>query len=188
PETGRMADDGLIELVPGGLRPHEGLVIEAGGEKGREKIVDAAHVESERRPAVLRGDDHAVENFLHGGAHVRLPARLVAGDIDQGVRLFRTGGKNAARTMVFERPSDEMHAVDDERGSDGIAFQSFIAPSVEGKARRSGGCQATLTGNAIGAAHFAVPSVVSSIWAGGSAGCALAGPAPDSSGFGSPVL
>lgn len=87
-ETGGAADERLVELVPGGLRPHEGLVVEARGEEGRQEIVEAADVEGERRPTVLRQHLHAVEDFLHGGADVRLPARGIARNVEQRIRLF----------------------------------------------------------------------------------------------------
>ncbi|MCY1298147.1 hypothetical protein D9M70_476190 [compost metagenome] len=101
-ETGRAADEGFIDRVPGGLRPHEGLVVEAGGEERRHEIVETADVEGERRPAVLRFHLHAVEDFLHRGAHVRLPSGGITRHVEQRVRLFRTGRQNAARAVIFE--------------------------------------------------------------------------------------
>ena len=65
-EAGRRADVRLVERLPGRLRPHEGLVVEAGREERRGEVVDRADVEGERRPAVLR----------HGAsARHRAPAR-----------------------------------------------------------------------------------------------------------------
>ena len=81
-EAGGRTDARLVDLLPSSLRPHEGLVVEARREERREEIVDAADVEGERRPAVLRDDLGAVEDLLHGGAYVRLLARRVALDAD----------------------------------------------------------------------------------------------------------
>ena len=53
-EAGRGADVRLVDALPGRLRPHEGLVVEAGREHRRGEVVDRADVEGERRPAVLR--------------------------------------------------------------------------------------------------------------------------------------
>ena len=82
--------------------------------------------------------------------------------------------------MILERTTDEMHAVGEQRGGDGIAFQRIEGLSVEGETRGLGGGQAALAGNAIGAAHFAVPSVVSLV--------AAAVVTPGISGLGSPAL
>ncbi len=107
-KTGGAADEGLVDRMPEGLRPHEGLVVEAGGEEGREEVVDLADVEGQRRPTVLRFDLHAVEHFLHRGADVRLAAGGIARHVEQRVRLFRAGGQDAARTVILERPAGEM--------------------------------------------------------------------------------
>jgi hypothetical protein len=53
-EAGHATDDGLVSH-PQARRPHEGLVVEAGGEQARQRTVDRADVELDRRPAVLAG-------------------------------------------------------------------------------------------------------------------------------------
>ncbi|MNL44709.1 hypothetical protein D3C87_1673020 [compost metagenome] len=77
-ETGGATDQRFVNLVPGSLRPHEGLIIETGREHRRQKIVDSAQIEGQRRETVLRGDDRAVENLLNRGAHIGLLAQAVA--------------------------------------------------------------------------------------------------------------
>lgn len=163
------ANDRFIDLVPGFARPHEGLVVEPGGEEGRHHVVQRADIEGERRPAVLRGDLRPVEHFLHGRPHVRLAAGGVARDVEQRIRLFRTSGQNAARTMILERAAEQMHAMRQQRGGDRIALQCRIALAVEGEAggagRRvtAGTLHAERTGIAGRTAHRASPSVCSHV-------------------------
>lgn len=160
-ETGGTADDRLVDMLPCRLRPHEGLVVEAGREEGRHQVVDAADIEGQRREAVLRFDDHAVEDFLHRGTHVRLLAGAVARNVDQRVRLFGTGRENAARAVILERAADQMDVVGDQRRGDSITLQRRVALAVEGEARGSGRRQATLACNTVRAAHCASPSSAS---------------------------
>lgn len=73
-ETGSAADQRFVNLVPGGLRPHEGLIIKTGREHRRQEVVDGAQIKGQRRETVLRGNDGAVEHLLHRGAHIGLLA------------------------------------------------------------------------------------------------------------------
>ena len=74
-QSGRASDHRFIETLPGGLRPHEGLVVEAGREQWRQKIVDSTDIKGKRRPAVLRHCFHAVEHFLNSCPDIGLLAR-----------------------------------------------------------------------------------------------------------------
>ena len=53
PEAGGAADQRLVDPLPEGLRPHEGLVVEAGPDQRGGEPVDRQEVEAEARPAVL---------------------------------------------------------------------------------------------------------------------------------------
>ena len=156
-ETSGAADQRFVNLMPGGLRPHEGLIIKARCEHRREKIVDGAQIEGERRETVLRGDDRAVEDFLHRGAHVGLLAQAVAGDVDQRIRFLRPGGQETTRAVIFERAADQMHAIGQQRRRDGIAFQRRIDLAVEGETGGSGRGQPAGTLYTIIAAHCPAP-------------------------------
>src|SRR6185437_16925261 len=46
-------DGRLVDSLPESGRPHEGLVVEAGDENGRQQRVDRPDIEAERRPAIL---------------------------------------------------------------------------------------------------------------------------------------
>ena len=146
-EAGRGADVRFVEALPGGLRPHEGLVVEAGRKHRRGEVVDRADVEGERRPAVLRCRGQPVIELLHGGADIRRLARGVALDLDQRVGLFRAGRQDAARAMVFERAADEMDAVGEQRRGQRVALDAGVGLAVEGEARGLA-CEAAGAGDA----------------------------------------
>ena len=74
-EAGGAADQRLVDLLPEGGGPHEGLVVEARGQEGRQQIVGAGHIEAQRGPAVLAGGLEAVVKLDHRGLGVRLAAR-----------------------------------------------------------------------------------------------------------------
>ncbi len=65
-ETGGGANDALVEH-PRVARPHERLVVKACGQETRKDIVDAAHVEIQRRPTILTGRREPVEELDGGG-------------------------------------------------------------------------------------------------------------------------
>ena len=106
PEAGRAPYERLVEPLPEGCRPHEGLVVEAGREERRQQVVDRQRVEGERRPAVLARRLETVVELGDGRARVRLPARAGA-QFDQRVRLLRAGGKHAARAVILEAPAHQ---------------------------------------------------------------------------------
>ena len=116
PEPGGKADRRLINVPPGPVLAdqvwaHEGLVVEAGADERRRDIVDFADVVSERRPAVLARRHEAIVELDLGRAHVRGEAARAAREADERVRLFRSGGEDAARPMIFVRASDDTDAI-----------------------------------------------------------------------------
>ena len=86
-EAGGPADQRLVDLLPERCRPHEGLVVEPGRQNRAEQPIDGAHVEAERRPAVLAHGLQPVEQFDGGGLAVRLAAPAAA-QLDQRVGFF----------------------------------------------------------------------------------------------------
>ncbi len=102
-KAGRACGSGARRPSPRrALRPHEGLVVEAGAEEGREQAVERADVEAERRPAVL-----AVGHRARRGAP-RMVARVLGScarrcpTVDQRIGLGGARGEHAARPMIFE--------------------------------------------------------------------------------------
>ena len=136
-ETGGGADGRLVDPLPEGFRPHEGLVIEAGREERREQIVKRQQVVAQRTAIVLAARFQPVEQFGDGRPCVRLPVRAAA-QLDQRVGLFRTGGEDAAGPMVFEAPADQPDPVGEQgRGQRvaGMAGQpAAVEPEIEAAA------------------------------------------------------
>ena len=126
------ADEGLIDVFPERLRPHEGLVVEAAGKKARELVVDGAHVEGERGPAVLRDGRHAVEDLDLRGTQVRLVAGAEA-DADQRVHFLRAQAHHAARAVILEAAAEDALARAQHGGGDGIALKAGDGLAVEGE-------------------------------------------------------
>ena len=77
-EAGGPADHRLVECLPEALRPHEGLVVEAGGERLAGQRIERHHVEGERGPAVLATADEPVMQLDLGRLAVRLAPRALA--------------------------------------------------------------------------------------------------------------
>ena len=106
-EAGGAADQRLVDLLPEGGRPHEGLVVEAGARSsGRQQRVHRQQVEAQRRPAVLARGVEPVVELDRRRPRVRLAPRAGA-QLDQRIRLLRAGGEDAARAVILERAADQ---------------------------------------------------------------------------------
>ena len=130
PEPRGAPDQRLVESLPERLRPHEGLVVEAGGEEARQPPARRADVELEARPSVLADRDEPVMEFDHGGAQVRLVPVSLA-DADQRVHLFRPEADDAARPVILEAAPHQAPAVGEQRRCEAVARMSGERPSVE---------------------------------------------------------
>jgi len=135
-KTRRTADERLVNLVPEGLRPHEGLVIEARRKQHIGRVVDCAYVALERRPVILAIGRQPLRDFQHRGAGVGFESAGAVRDADQRVRLLRPCRQYAAWTVIFERPTHQMNAVGQQGGSERIALKPFIVGAVEGEMDR----------------------------------------------------
>ena len=122
-QTGGRADEGLVDALPERGRPHEGLVVEAGRKKRRQQRIDRQKIEAQRRPAVLARRLKPVEHLGRGRARVRLAPRA-ATQFDKRIRLFRPGGENAARPVIFETAADQADAVRQQRRAPAYRRQS----------------------------------------------------------------
>ena len=136
-ETGGATDHRLIDMAPGPARPHEGLVIEAGAEQGREEIVDGAEVELERGPAILARGAEAIIKLDLGCAQVGSHSAGSALERDERVRLLGAGAENPARAVILERAPDEMKAIGDQRGRERVAGVALVIEAVEGEDERA---------------------------------------------------
>src|SRR5581483_4106159 len=136
PETGARADRRLVEAGPEGSRPHERLVVETGGEEGRQPIGNRAEIEAKRRPAVLARGSKALMELHLRCAEVRRLAPAAAIDRDQRVRLLGASRNDAARPVILERAADQVDAVGEQRRSQRVAGEAGERDTIEGEAER----------------------------------------------------
>ena len=134
-EPGGFANDGLVDALPPGLGPHEGLVIERRRKEGREHVVDHAHIALQRRPSVLARGHQAVEQLERGGPGIGIGPAIAHLDLDQRIGLFRTSGDGASRPVIFEAPAHEMNTVGQECGGQRVARIAVIELAVEVEAQ-----------------------------------------------------
>src|SRR3546814_2685636 len=118
--------------------------------------MDRADIVPERRPVILAGRLQPVEDLDHGRARVRLEAAIAAIRPDEGVRLLRTGSKDAARAVILERAADEMDAIGQQRRGERVALIAGIGLDVKVKAHGPAGVHPALAGDALGR-HFCPP-------------------------------
>ena len=168
PEAGHGADLRLVKALPGRFRPHERLVVEAGGKERREHVVESAEVATERGPMVLALCLKAVTELDLGGAQIGGEARARS-HRHEGIGFIGTRRHDAARAVIFERTSDEMHAVGEQGGSERVAGEAFVSLAVERKAQLPCPVDAPTFVEAKGSAHAScIPWRAS--WGSGSVG------------------
>ncbi len=93
---------------------------------------------------------------LDGGRlRVRLPPRARP-ELDEGVRLFRAGGQDAARPVILERAADEPDAVRQKGGGERVARVTLQAAPVELEPDRAGAVDEAARGKAMALRHQAV--------------------------------
>ena len=66
PQTGRFADERLVDMFPETARMDEHFVIKTGGQEPRQPGVDGAHVKFQARPVVLRPCGHTIRQRRRG--------------------------------------------------------------------------------------------------------------------------
>src|SRR3546814_19073696 len=88
--------------------------------------------------AVLADRLHPIVEFELRRQQVRRVAAVFAPDADERVRLVGACAQDAARSMIFERPSDEVHAIGEQGRGERIALQSRHRLAVECEAQRPG--------------------------------------------------
>ncbi len=135
PEPGRTPDQRLVDLLPERGRPHEGLVVEAGRQHGREERVDRHQIEAQRRPAILACSHQAIVKLGGGGARIGLSAGALP-QLDERVRLLRAGREDAPRPVILERAPDQMHPVRQQRRCQRVARMPAVPAAVEGERKQ----------------------------------------------------
>ena len=129
-QTCSAPDRGLEQPLPRPSRAHEGLVVEAGGEQGREQTVDREQIEVERRPPVLAAHAHPRGDADGGGPPVGQRSGCTK-DIDECAGLFRACRHDAAWSVVLETAPHQAHPVREQRRGDGIPGQGAQTTTVE---------------------------------------------------------
>src|SRR3546814_19048590 len=86
----------------------------------------------------------------------RSEAAIAAIRPDEGVRLLRTGRKDAARAVILERAADEMDAIGQQRRGERVALIAGIGLAVKVKAHGPAVVHPALAGDALGG-HFCTP-------------------------------
>ena len=148
PAEARGPADEVFVLEPEALRPHEGLVVEAGGQKPGEQVGDGAQVELDARPAVDALGREPLVELGPGGLDVGLGtgARF---ELDQGIGLLHPGGVDAARPVVLEAAPDHAHAARQQRRGQGVAGEAGQGLAVEGEGDRPRPVDAPTFGEAV---------------------------------------
>src|SRR5690606_31002131 len=121
-------------------------------------LADDAHdVVVDVRPAVGAGGHQACVQCLLGGTHVGDLGGFAGADLQDGVRLFGTGGDDAARTRVLEAAADDVDTVGQQCGGQGVTGIALVGLAVEGEVQDLAAIDATAAGEAIGLAHTFSP-------------------------------
>ncbi len=134
-EAGGAADHRLVEFFPEGGGPHEGFVVETGGEKWRQMGIDAEQIVLERGEAILAAGGETVEQFNDGGAGVGFTLRAGA-QFDQGVGLLRTGRENTTRAVIFEGAGYEFDVVGKQGRGQSVACETLVGFAVKAEIER----------------------------------------------------
>ena len=132
-EARRAPDEPLVEEPARRRgRPHERLVVEAGGKEGRGEAGRRPEVEGERGPPVLASGGHARLDLDPGRPQVGLGAGALPHG-DERVRLLRPRRHHPSGAVVLEAAAEEAHPVREEGGGEGVAPVAEVRAAVEGE-------------------------------------------------------
>lgn len=84
-------------------------------------------------------------------------ARTLGIDLQDGVRLFGTGGDDAAWARVLEATADNVDAVGQQRGGQAVTGITLVGLAVEGEVQDLAAVDTAAAGEAIGLAHTFSP-------------------------------
>jgi hypothetical protein len=88
-EAGRSADYRFVDLLPGGLRPHEGLVVKPAAKNGDARLLSPPTSKASDGQRFCDLGLQPVIDLLHGGPDIRCPPYRIAADVHQRIGLFR---------------------------------------------------------------------------------------------------
>ncbi len=168
PEPCRLANEGLVDVLPEAPRMDEHLVVEARGQEPREKAVHRAHVPFEARPVVLAPGGKSFEKLGDRGALVGLEPGALA-QRDERVRLLGPACHDAAGAVVLEGAPDEHMPRAEERGGERVARVALQTPAVEAEVERLGAVDQAAAGGKAEAHRAVLSSILLRTSSGGSA-------------------
>jgi hypothetical protein len=147
----------LFVFRPPFARPHEGLVVEAGRQKARELLVDRHPVVFEARLRIYAMGNQPLIQLDFGGACIghRILAAL---QLHDRIRFRHVGADNAARPVILEAASNEMHAVGEQRRGQRIALKALIRTAIKGEFQRNRAIDAPAGAQTVVLAHGCLPS------------------------------
>lgn len=156
-QAGGLADV-LLVGHPHRLRVHEGLVVETRRHQLAADLAEDSHqVVLHVRPAVGTGGHQAAVEGLLGGAYVGDLGGFAGADLQDRVGLLGAGGDDAARPRVLEAAADDVDAVGQQRGGQGVAGIALVVLAVEAEGQRAVAVDAAAAGQAIDLAHAGSP-------------------------------
>ena len=130
PAESRNFPDGVLVVFPKALRPHEGLVIEAGRQQAREQTARGHRIPLDAGPAIDTSGDQPVDQLHLGRARVRHRVFAFA-ELHNRIRLVHATGDDAAWTVVFPAAPDQRHAVGEQGRGERIAGEPSMETAVE---------------------------------------------------------
>ena len=148
PQTGRLADEMLVQHPRMARRAHKGFVIKTGHEKRRQHRGDGHGIEFDGRPGVLRAGAQAVFQLYNGGCDIGL-VRAVGAHGQEGVGFLDPRGHDAARTVVFERTCDQMLAMGEQGRCHRVTGKALEGLAVQCESQRRVALNATALGQAV---------------------------------------
>ena len=123
-----LPEDLLVQGVPEEPGPHEGLVVEAGGQEPSDQLVDGGEVPTQARPDVLGADGHAVGQPAAAGADVGLVS-----DLHEQVRIPVVGGQDSAPPVVLHAAGEHLDTRCCQRRGDRVALVACETATVPGE-------------------------------------------------------
>jgi len=128
-----LPEDLLVQGVPEEPGPHEGLVVEAGGQEPSDQLVDGGEVPTQARPDVLGADGHAVGQPAAAGADVGLVS-----DLHEQVRIPVVGGQDSAPPVVLHAAGEHLDTRCCQRRGDRVALVACETATVPSECQRRG--------------------------------------------------
>ena len=150
--------DVLLVSHPERFRVHEGFVVEARRHHAAAHLAQDAHdVVVDVRPAVGAGSYKTCVQRLLGGTHVGDLGGFAGADLQDGVRLFGTGGDDAAWARILEAAADDVDAVGQQCGGQAVTGITLVGLAVESEVQDLAAVDTAAAGEAIGLAHTFSP-------------------------------